>query len=213
MARIPAIPEETALTASNVESPELLVALGRAADRAFENDIVPKELFDPFREPTLYVANRVELTPSVPATGSTSVEGDEPPIVTAPPANSRKYLYERQFDSLFWNKSQHVLFVVGDPGCGKSTFIKFYLYGYCPNRHRDNWTDPTDPVDPTRADEFKRKLTIHVDYQLRNEIGAIHQEFYRQARQTIAAKYRERIRELSPGQELSEAELNHGCPN
>ncbi|MBM3766769.1 MAG: hypothetical protein FJW32_15370 [Acidobacteria bacterium] len=101
MARIPAIPEETALTASNVESPELLVALGRAADRAFENDIVPKELFDPFREPTLYVANRVELTPSVPATGSTSVEGDEPPIVTAPPANSRKYLYERQFDSLF----------------------------------------------------------------------------------------------------------------
>lgn len=84
-------------------------------------------------------------------------------------------LYERSLSETFWHENAHlkpISFLLGPVGCGKSTFLRYFLYEYCP-RYSGH------------AEEHKRKFIIDVNLRGISSASELEAELYQQMRDSI----------------------------
>ncbi len=80
---------------------------------------------------------------------------------------------------MFWSPTfKRYIFIIGEPGCGKSTFLDYYLRCYCPA-----------VSEPPR--DYKKKLIIHLDLRDVSTPTEFVNEFYRQTKERIIRGFEE----------------------
>lgn len=96
-------------------------------------------------------------------------------VITFSPKGEEKY--EEYFDYLFWKVEFHsiISFVIGSVGCGKSTFIDYYLRSYCPFGNQY----------PNKKSDYEHKIVIKVDAKGIRGNEDFNIDFYRKARNAI----------------------------
>ena len=106
--------------------------------------------------------------------------------------------YELKLRRQFWDElSPRLVFIKGDKGCGKSTFINYYLRSFCPN-------------DLATKEKFLQKLLIFVDCSLFNKIRFFEEKFYSKARDSIV--YACALRNIPVNKELfAHSGLDQNC--
>lgn len=88
--------------------------------------------------------------------------------------------YEEYAHYLFWKTDSHkaLTFVIGNVGCGKSTFIEYYLRSNC-------------PCDEKNCYDFKNKIIIKINTRLIHDEEHFHSKFYSRTKDAILASCEE----------------------
>ena len=92
--------------------------------------------------------------------------------------------YEKDFYDRFWDRREKpIVFLIGQRGCGKSTFLEHFFRGDC------YWFSKL--LGTEREQDYRLKLRVHLN--LRNEEGkAFSENFWEKARLSIEESFRKR---------------------
>ena len=73
-----------------------------------------------------------------------------------------KFHYENELNREFWDKNgREIICLIGEPGSGKTTILKYYLKCDCPY---GNSTRSKEEID-SRREDFDRKLIININFE------------------------------------------------
>lgn len=93
--------------------------------------------------------------------------------------------YEQLIQDFFWRgidrgpgAHEPELFVTGPVGCGKSTFIDYYLRHYCPFKGK-------------HPEEFEKKLVVYYDVRSEEYHKRVNENFYRGLEQAVQLQCKE----------------------
>ena len=142
-------------------------------DQILREKILPETPeFEPHEVDHIYVTKRNPLSYSTRETlNGRRRYGDRLP------RNKVRSEYEEDFYERFWDKTEKpIIFLIGQRGCGKSTFLDLFFRGDCPSLSRS--------LGAEREKDYRLKLRVQLN--LRNEEGkSFIDNFWDKARQSI----------------------------
>src|SRR4051794_25870121 len=116
--------------ATQVVSTSSGTAIERVLQQYFLEDILPESGFFKPKNAPLYISSR--CNPQL--TKAESTIQSQLQVRSASGILLDNEYFENEMDQIFWGTNfSRYLYIVGDPGSGKSTFLDYYLRCFCPN--------------------------------------------------------------------------------